>query len=128
VTLLDDRRVLGRGPPQADDPAPRVTFLQLRPWGGVVTPPLQDTRISRIQLVLSPLPDGEIGVTSVGRCPLSPSCELSRMLTSVGMSTLLFATQTTMQTNSPTAGLRRSERASGQGCQSLEQIASRGES
>ena len=70
MTLLDARRVLGRGPPQADDPAPRVTFLKLRPWGGVVTPPLGDTRISRIQLVLSPLPDGAIGVTSVGRCPL----------------------------------------------------------
>ena len=68
--LVTGEAVLGRGGPQADDPAPRVVFHRRRP--GVATPqaPLASARISRAQLVFKPSPDG-LHVRSVGKCTMS---------------------------------------------------------
>jgi DNA-binding NtrC family response regulator len=72
VALVDERlgeRVLGRGPPRADDPFPRLEFGRQRPGSLVPAGPLECRRISRDQLRIRPS-KGELAVTEVGRCPL----------------------------------------------------------
>ena len=67
---IEGRCVLGRDAPQPDEPVPRARFYQQRPSEALEMPPLEGSRFSRRQLELSPLPDGALEVTSVGRCPL----------------------------------------------------------
>jgi DNA-binding NtrC family response regulator len=62
--------VLGRGDHRPEDPATRVTFFQQRPWGATARPPLEGSRISRLQLELSPTADERLAVRSLGRCAL----------------------------------------------------------
>src|SRR5262249_49023728 len=69
--------VLGRGGPQAQDPAPRVVFLQQRPTGVVAMPPLAGSRISRLQLHFTPLAGGLVSVRSVGRSTLLVNGEVT---------------------------------------------------
>ena len=62
--------VLGRGDHRPEDPATRLTFFQQRPWGATPRPPLEGSRIARLQLELSPTRDDRLAVRSVGRCAL----------------------------------------------------------
>ena len=71
VAILESKRVLGRGPPEAGDPGPPLLVAPRRPMGGTDTGQFNDPRISRVQLALTPLPDGAIEVESPGRCALS---------------------------------------------------------
>jgi two-component system nitrogen regulation response regulator GlnG/two-component system response regulator HydG len=70
AATIEGRCILGRGTPEPDDPEPRSRFYQQRPWGVLEMPPLEASTVSRRQLELSPLPDGSLEVTSMGRCPL----------------------------------------------------------
>src|SRR5690242_11769763 len=50
-----DRTIcLGRGTALADDPAPRCDLVRMRPGSTERCPPIAGSRISRLQLVLSP--------------------------------------------------------------------------
>src|SRR4029079_126552 len=62
--------VLGRGGQLPGDPAPRAAFFQQRPTGAVRRPPLEGSRLSRVQLELSPAAGGRLAVRCVGRCAL----------------------------------------------------------
>ncbi|WP_437751809.1 sigma 54-interacting transcriptional regulator [Sorangium sp. So ce1389] len=79
AALVEGRAVLGRGGPQPQDAAPRLTFHRQRPVGWAAMPPLEGPRISRLQLEVEPTPDGLLAVRSIGRCPLlingSPATE-----------------------------------------------------
>jgi transcriptional regulator with AAA-type ATPase domain len=70
AAAIAGRCVLGRGGLHARDAAPRVIFHRQRPWGSVPTPPLMGSRISRIQLEVTPAEDGRLLVRSVGRCAM----------------------------------------------------------
>ena len=61
--------VIGRGGARADDPAPRLLPVQLRPGGLLPTGPLNSRQISRLQLWLT-VRDGAVMLRNVGRCPL----------------------------------------------------------
>lgn len=63
-------RLLGRGATAPDDPAPRVTFATVRPYGPSQRPPLSGAQLSRRQLLLEPAPGGALAVRSIGRHPL----------------------------------------------------------
>jgi hypothetical protein len=67
---VDRQSLLGRGGHRPEDPAPRVAFFQQRPWGATSRPPLEGSRISRVQLELSPTADDRLAVRSLGRCAL----------------------------------------------------------
>jgi DNA-binding NtrC family response regulator len=62
--------VLGRGAVPLEDGETCMLFEQQRPSGRVQAPELAGTRLSRRQIVLEPLEDRTLAVTSVGRCPL----------------------------------------------------------
>jgi DNA-binding NtrC family response regulator len=62
--------MLGRGDRRPDDPAPRLEFFQQRPLERLRQPPLEEPRLSRVQLTISPMQDGRLAVNHVGRCPL----------------------------------------------------------
>lgn len=70
AALVEGRCVLGRGGPQSQDGAPRLTFHRQRPVGWAAMPPLEGPRISRLQLEIEPAQDGLLAVRSIGRCPL----------------------------------------------------------
>ncbi len=70
TAVVQGERILGRGDPQADDPAPRLRFGRARPGGHLPGPMLQGARLSRQQLQLSPRTDGGLHVRSLGRCRL----------------------------------------------------------
>jgi DNA-binding NtrC family response regulator len=65
---IAERCILGRGGADTQDSAPRVLFYRQRPRGSALAPPLAGSRISRVQLELSPTGDGRLSVRSVGRC------------------------------------------------------------
>ena len=67
---IRERCILGRGGPDAQDPAPRVIFYRQRPEGSEPTPPLMGSRVSRVQLELTPDGRGRLAVRSVGRCSM----------------------------------------------------------
>ncbi|HEV8246599.1 MAG TPA: sigma 54-interacting transcriptional regulator [Polyangiaceae bacterium] len=62
--------LLGRGEAD-DDELERLRFVRQRPGADEPTRPLEGARVSRRQLRLLPLADGELEVESVGRCPLA---------------------------------------------------------
>jgi two-component system nitrogen regulation response regulator GlnG/two-component system response regulator HydG len=62
-------RVLGRGPEQDGDPAPRLAFWQQLPGEVRETEPLLGARLSRRQLILRRRDEG-IEVERIGACPL----------------------------------------------------------
>jgi DNA-binding NtrC family response regulator len=64
---IEGMRVLGRGGSLPGDIAPRVEFFRQRPGELTLRPPLEGSRISRVQLELSPAPGGTLAVRSVGR-------------------------------------------------------------
>jgi two-component system nitrogen regulation response regulator GlnG/two-component system response regulator HydG len=68
-TLITGPSLIGRGEPEADDPAPRTVFGRHRPHQVQSGPPLGGARISRKQLLVEPDGDGLL-VRSVGRCRL----------------------------------------------------------
>ncbi|MCC6553748.1 MAG: sigma-54-dependent Fis family transcriptional regulator, partial [Polyangiaceae bacterium] len=67
AAILESKRVLGRGPPAAGDPGPPLLVSPRRPIDGAGTGQFNDPCISRVQLVLTPLPDGAIEVKSPGK-------------------------------------------------------------
>jgi DNA-binding NtrC family response regulator len=62
--------ILGRGGPQPEDPAPRIAFHRMRPGSSVPGGHLASSRISRVQLRLSPTDGGKLEVRALGKCPL----------------------------------------------------------
>ncbi len=62
-------RLLGRGQPRADDPAPRLVFLRMRPGRTLPTPPLSQPRLSRRQLLIEPAGEA-LQITQLGRAQL----------------------------------------------------------
>jgi DNA-binding NtrC family response regulator len=66
---VDRPCLLGRGGPLPDDPAPRATFVEVRPSGLSWGPPLQGVQLSRRQILLAPALGG-LAVKSIGRHPL----------------------------------------------------------
>jgi two-component system nitrogen regulation response regulator GlnG/two-component system response regulator HydG len=69
-TAVHGERLLGRGDPQADDPAPRLKFARARPGHLAPGAALQSARLSRAQLVVTSRPEGRLLVRSIGRCRL----------------------------------------------------------
>jgi DNA-binding NtrC family response regulator len=67
---VEGPRVLGRGDRLPDDPAPRLEFFQQRPLERIRQPPLEGPRLSRAQLLITPIGDGRLEVKCIGRCPL----------------------------------------------------------
>lgn len=69
--VIDGKCVLGRGDAAPDDGAPRVVFYRRRPRASTPTMPISASRISRVQLELSPIEDGNrLRVRRVGRCEM----------------------------------------------------------
>jgi DNA-binding NtrC family response regulator len=62
--------VLGRGPPLAEDPHPRLTFGIHRPSGFEPVPPLAWRKLSRIQLRLHVNACSSLELENAGRCRL----------------------------------------------------------
>lgn len=60
---------VGRGEALADDPAPRVHPIRVRPGTSQPCPPVGNARISRLQWLLRPVEDGRIALRSIGRTP-----------------------------------------------------------
>jgi DNA-binding NtrC family response regulator len=63
--------LLGRGQAADDDAIERLRFARRRSGEDGSRQPLDGSRISRQQLRLQPVGDGELEVESLGRCPLS---------------------------------------------------------
>ncbi|HEY3496959.1 MAG TPA: sigma 54-interacting transcriptional regulator, partial [Polyangiaceae bacterium] len=70
VAALSRPAVLGRGPAQNDDPAPRLRFSRQRPGANQPTPMLDPPRLSRVQLHVAPEHDHGLSFRRVGRCPV----------------------------------------------------------
>lgn len=62
-------RILGRGPEQSDDSAPRLVFQTHRPGETIVTPEIRGPQISRRQLLVW-AKDGQIEVERIGSCAM----------------------------------------------------------
>lgn len=60
--------VLGRGEPEPEPGVPVARFERWRPLVARPTPPLGDSRLSRVQLKLRPLTSGSLAVENLGRC------------------------------------------------------------
>lgn len=58
---------LGRGAAREDDPFPRVMLHRVRPGRSAEGAPLASGRISRVQLLLTPIDESSLRVRSVGR-------------------------------------------------------------
>ncbi len=68
VALISRPTVLGRGPAQAEDKAERAVFVRQRPGETTAGTALASSRISRIQLRITPAEGGEsLEVSSVGK-------------------------------------------------------------
>ncbi len=63
-------RVLGRGGPDASDPHGRLAFARVRGRHVELQPPLASARLSRAQLNLRALGDGELEVVNAGKLAL----------------------------------------------------------
>jgi DNA-binding NtrC family response regulator len=61
---------VGRGENLADDPAPRIHPMRVRPGYTIPRLPLANARISRQQLTLRPLDGGQLQVRCIGRTPM----------------------------------------------------------
>jgi DNA-binding NtrC family response regulator len=59
--------LLGRGPGDPGDPAPRLRFVRQRPGGEQPTPPLEGPALSRAQILLDPGIDA-VRIERLGRC------------------------------------------------------------
>ncbi len=70
VLAISETCCVGRGEALADDPAPRIHPLRVRPGASTRCAPIGNARVSRIQLVLRPLAPGRLEVRSVGRTPM----------------------------------------------------------
>lgn len=64
---VDTTICIGRGAPLADDPAPRRDLVRMRPGSTQTCAPITSSRISRLQLVVSPTGEGAAEVRSVGK-------------------------------------------------------------
>jgi two-component system nitrogen regulation response regulator GlnG/two-component system response regulator HydG len=62
--------ILGRGAPLAEDPMPRAVFERMRPGATETTPPIANARIPRLQLLLEPLGEDALRVSSIGRAAM----------------------------------------------------------
>ncbi len=60
---------VGRGESLADDPAPRVHPLRVRPGVSQSCPPIGNARVSRLQWIMRPTEAGRVALRSVGRTP-----------------------------------------------------------
>jgi MoxR-like ATPase len=65
--VIPSTRLVGRGSPLNDDPAPRADLQRLRPDERGEARPLLNARISRQQLVVEPVDANTVRVRSVGR-------------------------------------------------------------
>ena len=61
---------IGRGENLADDPAPRIHPMRVRPGYTIPRLPIANARISRQQLAVSPLEGGQLEVRCIGRTPM----------------------------------------------------------
>ncbi len=70
VLAVAETCCVGRGEALADDPAPRIQPLRVRPGGAMRCAPIGNARVSRVQLVLRPLGPRRLEIQSVGRTPM----------------------------------------------------------
>ena len=72
LPLSSEPRVLGRGPAQSTDPAPRVQAIRQSPGANVVLEPFASPQLSRLQLGLRQVEDGaRLRLENLGRCKLA---------------------------------------------------------
>lgn len=69
VLAIDSVCCVGRGEALADDPAPRIHPLRVRPGTSQPCPPIGNARISRVQWLLRPVQAGQVALESIGRTP-----------------------------------------------------------
>jgi transcriptional regulator with PAS, ATPase and Fis domain len=70
VAAISGTSILGRGAARAEDPIPRLMFVQHRPGTCLPMAELCGSRISRVQLQLTELNNDEVEVKNVGKCSL----------------------------------------------------------
>jgi two-component system nitrogen regulation response regulator GlnG/two-component system response regulator HydG len=76
--------VFGRGEARDDDEGPRILLGQQRPFGGLVTAPLEDPYLSRRQLLVGAHEDG-VRVNNIGKRPtLVKGREVTRVVLKPG--------------------------------------------
>ena len=72
LPLSGEPRILGRGPAQSTDPAPRVQPIRQSPGANVLLEPFASPALSRIQLELCQVEDGaRLRLENLGRCKLT---------------------------------------------------------
>jgi len=72
LPLSGEPKVLGRGPAQSTDPAPRVQAIRQSPGANVLLEPFASPALSRVQLELCQVEDGaRIRLENLGRCKLT---------------------------------------------------------
>ncbi|HKO53974.1 MAG TPA: sigma 54-interacting transcriptional regulator [Polyangiaceae bacterium] len=72
LPLSSEPKVLGRGPAQSTDPAPRVQAIRQSPGANVLLEPFASPALSRVQLELSQIEDGaRLQLENLGRCKLT---------------------------------------------------------
>src|SRR5262245_28691692 len=64
VICVDAPLCIGRGGPLSDDPAPRALPKRMRPGREELCPPILNSRISRLQLVVRPVGADKLDVKS----------------------------------------------------------------
>src|SRR5687768_14722677 len=67
---VTERCVLGRGGKRDNDPAPRAQLFRQRPGVSLPMHPLESSRISRVQLDITPRKDGRLEIKNVGQVAL----------------------------------------------------------
>jgi len=72
LPLSNEPKILGRGPAQSTDPAPRVQAIRQTPGANVLLEPFASPALSRVQLELTQVEDGaRLRLRNLGRCKLS---------------------------------------------------------
>jgi len=72
LPLSSEPKVLGRGPSQSTDPAPRVQAIRQSPGANVLLEPFASPALSRVQLELCQVEDGaRLRLENLGRCKLA---------------------------------------------------------
>ena len=72
LPLSSEPKVLGRGPAQSADPAPRVQAIRQSPGANVLLEPFASPALSRVQLELAQVEDGaRVRLRNLGRCKLT---------------------------------------------------------
>jgi DNA-binding NtrC family response regulator len=72
LPLSGEPKVLGRGPAQGTDPAPRVQAIRQSPGANLLLEPFASPALSRVQLELQQVEDGaRLRLVNLGRCKLA---------------------------------------------------------